>query len=298
LRPEIDSEKREKNGPYGDLFIYHLKGQVREQEELALGEHFQGNWVEDGASFLFFSVPSRQGVLKLLEKRSDMELIGDYHFTHEQWQGSALVPMRIGHFLIHPPWERADTGDKETEIILDPGMVFGTGLHPTTQDCLRAIFHLREESTLGRVLDLGTGTGILALAAALLGAEKVKAVDLNPLSVKTARRNVQLNGLEKSIEVTEGLAEDFVKEPADLVLANLHHSVIVKLLNSPAFLEKRWYVLSGLLRSQVREIRDELGKLGLHLTREWEQEGTWYTLLVRNDNAPDIGVEQKRKQDC
>ena len=285
MRPESDSERKEKNGPYGDLFIYHLKGQVGEQEELALGEHFQGNWVEDGASFLFFSVPSRQSVLKLIEKRSDIELIEDYHFTYEQWQGSALVPMRIGHFLIHPPWEDVDTDGQETEIILDPGMVFGTGLHPTTQDCLRAILHLCGESILGRVLDLGTGTGILALAAALLGAERVKAVDLNPLSVKTARRNVQLNGLEGSIEVVEGLAEDFAEETADLVLANLHHSVIVKLLNNPAFLKKSWYVISGLLRSQVREIRYQLGELGLHVIREWEQEGTWYTLLVKNDNV-------------
>jgi ribosomal protein L11 methyltransferase len=285
LTADSETQTKEKNGPYGDLFIYHLKGQVKEQEELALGEHFQGNWVEDDASFLFFSVPSRENILKLIEKRSDMELIEDYHFTYEQWQGSALKPLLIAHFLIHPPWEGVDTDDKRTEIILDPGMVFGTGLHPTTQDCLKAMVHLHEKSALGRVLDLGTGTGILALAAALLGAEKVLAVDLNPLSVKTARRNVRLNGLEGSIEVVKGLAEDFVEERADLVVANLHHNVIVKLLDTAVFLEKSWYVISGLLRSQVREIRYQLGELGLHVIREWEQEGTWYTLLVGNDNV-------------
>ena len=282
MKEEIETQRKENNGPYGDLFIYHLKGEVNEQEELALGEHLQGNWVEDDASFLFFSVPSRGKVLSLIEQRSDMELIEDYHFTYEQWQGSALKPLLIEHFLIRPPWEEVDTDDNRTEIILDPGMVFGTGLHPTTQDCLKAIVYLREKSALGRVLDLGTGTGILALAAALLGAEKVMAVDLNPLSVKTAQRNVRLNALERSIEVVKGLAEDFVEEPADLIVGNLHHAVIVKLLNRPGFLEKRWYVLSGLLRSQVREIRYQLGRQDLHVIREWEQEGTWYTLLVRN----------------
>jgi ribosomal protein L11 methyltransferase len=298
LTTESDTQRREKNGPYGDLFIYHLKGQVREQEELALGEHFQGNWVEDDASFLFFSVPSRQSVLKLIEKRLDMELIEDYHFTYEQWQGMALTPMRVAHFLIRPPWRDVHKDDRETEIVLDPGMVFGTGLHPTTQDCLRAMVHLHEKSRLGRVLDLGTGTGILALAAALLGAEEVKAVDLNPLSVKTARRNVQLNGLEGSVEVVKGLAEDFVEESADLVLANLHHTVIVKLLNSPGFMKKSWSVISGLLRSQVREIRYQLGEVGLHVIREWEQEGTWYTLLVNNGNVRRSVVDGHGKQGC
>jgi ribosomal protein L11 methyltransferase len=285
LKAGSETQRKENNGPYGDLFIYHLKGQVKEQEELALGEHFLGNWVEDDASFLFFSVPSRDNVLKLVEKRCALELIEDYHFTYEQWQGSALRPMVIAHFLIHFPWEQVDVDDKKTEIIMDPGVVFGTGLHPTTEDCLKAMAHLHGQSPLGRVLDLGTGTGILALAAALLGAEKVLAVDLNPLSVKTARRNVRLNGLEGSIEVVKGLAEDFVEETADLVVANLHHNVIVKLLDKEGFLEKSWYIISGLLRSQVREIRYQLGERDLHVTREWDQEGTWYTLLVRNDNV-------------
>jgi len=290
LKAGSEIKREVKSGPYGDLFIYHLKGQVKEQEELALGEHFQGNWVEDDASFLFFSAPSKQNVLKLIEKRSDMELVEDYHFTYEQWQGSALRPMRIAHFLIHAPWEDVDTDDEKTEIIMDPGMVFGTGLHPTTQDCLKAMVYLYEQCPQERVLDLGTGTGILALAAALLGAGEVLAVDLNPLSVKTAQRNVRLNGLEGSIEVVEGLAEDFVGKTADLVLANLHHNVLLKLLDTAGFLEKRWYVISGLLRSQVREIRDQLGERALSVTREWDHEGTWYTLLVRNDKVLGRGI--------
>jgi ribosomal protein L11 methyltransferase len=197
----------------------------------------------------------------------------------------------IAQFLIHSPWEEVDVDDEKSEIILDPGVVFGTGLHPTTEDCLKAMAHLHEQSPLGRVLDLGTGTGILALAAALLGAEEVLAVDLNPLSVKTARRNVQLNGLERSIEVVKGLAEDFVKEKADLVVANLHHEVIVKLFKKEGFLEKSWYIISGLLRSQVREIRYQLGERNLQVTREWDQEGIWYTLLVMNDNVLGRGID-------
>jgi len=282
LKAESERQRKEIKGPYEDLFIYYLKGQVKEEEERSLGAHFLGNWVEDDTSFLFFSVPCPENVLKLVEKRADLELIEDYNFSYEQWQGSALRPVAIAHFLIHSPWEDVAVEDGKTEIILDPGVVFGTGLHPTTEDCLKAMAHLHGQSSLGTVLDLGTGTGILALAAALLGAEKVLAVDLNPLSVKTAQRNVRLNGLEGSIEVVEGLAEDFVEKTADLVVANLHHDVILKLLEKEGFLEKSWFIISGLLRSQVQEIRYQLSERDLHVTQEWEQEGTWYTLLVRN----------------
>jgi ribosomal protein L11 methyltransferase len=210
LKAENETQRKRTNGPYRDLFIYHLRGQVREE---------------------------------------------------------------------------VDADDGKTEIILDPGVVFGTGLHPTTEDCLKAMAHLHGQSPLRRVLDLGTGTGILALAAALLGAEKVLTVDLNPLSVKTAQRNVGLNGLEGSIEAVKGLVEDFVAQRADLVVANLYHSVVVKLLDKEGFLQKSWFIISGLLRSEMREIRHQLGERDLRVTQEWEQEGTWYTLLVRNDNV-------------
>jgi ribosomal protein L11 methyltransferase len=295
LKTEIETQRRGSTGPYKDLFIYHLKGQVGDEEELVLGEHFLGNWLEDDTSFLFFSMPSRENVSGLLRMRSDLELIEDYNLTYEEWQGSALKPMVIERFLIHPPWEEWVEDEGKTEIILDPGVVFGTGLHPTTKDCLKALVHLHRQSSPQRVLDLGTGTGILALAAALLGAERVLAVDLNPLSVKTAQTNVGLNNLEGSIEVVRGLAEDFVQETADLIVANLQHSVIVKLLERKGFLEKRWFIISGLLRSEVRDIRYHLVQNNLDVVREWDHENTWYTLLVRNNNVRGRVLGSKRK---
>ena len=284
MKAEDETQRKETSGPYQDLFIYLLKGQVREEEEFALGEHFLGNWLEDDTSFLFFSRPSLENVSRLVDKRSHLELIEHYNFTYEEWQGRALRPIGIERFLIHSPWEEVDADDGKTEIILDPGVVFGTGLHPTTEHCLKAMAHLYTQSTLRNVLDLGTGTGILALAAALLGAEKVLAVDLNPLSVKTAQRNVRLNGLTESIEVVKGRAEDFVGENADLILANLHHGVIVNLLDKEGFLQKGWFIISGLMRSGVREIKHRLGHYTLDVVREWDHEGTWYTLLVKNQD--------------
>ncbi len=270
------------NGPYGDLFIYHLKGQVRDEEESALGDYFLGNWVEDDTSFLFFSAPSQEFVERLLTDRSDLELIEDYKMTYEQWQGRTLQPLVIEPFVIQPPWDGSDADDGRIRIILDPGLVFGSGLHPTTRDCLKAVVLLHEQCPLERVLDLGTGTGILALAAALMGAKKVLAVDLNPLSVKTAQKNIVLNGLEGSIEVVQGSADDFLEEEAELVVANIHHSVIAGLLGKEGFLKKRWFIISGLLRSEAREIRSQLDEHRLNVVHEWDHEGTWYTLLAKN----------------
>lgn len=289
MKMENETSRKGFNGPYGDLYIYHLEGQVTDDEERTLGENFLGNWVEDDTSFLFFSVPARQIVSELLKKRPDLVSIEDYQFTYEQWQGSALGPIVIEQFLIQPPWEETDEEEGKKKILLDPGVVFGTGLHPTTGDCLKAMAYLYQQCLPARVLDLGTGTGILALAAALLGAGKVLAVDLNPLSVRTAQRNVRLNELEGSVEVVKGPAEDFVDEAADLVVANLHHSVIVKLLEKKGFLEKSWLIISGLLRSEVREVKFLVGKHKLELIREWDHEGTWYTLLLRNGNPMDSG---------
>ncbi|MFH1490618.1 MAG: 50S ribosomal protein L11 methyltransferase [Pseudomonadota bacterium] len=202
---------------------------MREEEEGYFGKAFIGNWVEDKTSFLFFSQPSSGLISSLLENRSDLELIDEYRFTYEQWQGGGLKPIKVENILITPPWEKSDRAEGEIRIILDPGVVFGTGLHPSTRDCIRALTCLRKETLFENVLDLGTGTGVLALVAMRLGAKRVLAVDLNPLCVKTARKNIAYNRLEDGIRVECGRAEDFIHEPADLLAANIHYGAMSSL---------------------------------------------------------------------
>jgi ribosomal protein L11 methyltransferase len=137
------------------------------------------------------------------------------------------------------------------------------------------------------VLDLGTGTGVLALAAARLGAKKVLAVDLNPLCVKTCIRNVDHNGLDGIIEVAQGRAEDFVSKPADLVVANIHYQVLEDLFDKGCFRDKPRLILSGLMRSQVANIRSRLDREGMRLGHEWDHEMTWYTMLIQNKGIRD-----------
>jgi len=269
--------------PYENLYIYLMKGLVSREEEAGFGKSFLGNWVEEDTSFLFFAEPSQGIVTDLVKRRPDLQLLENYHFSYEQWQGAFSEPLRIDRFLIVPPWLDAVESPGETKILLDPGLVFGTGLHASTRDSLKALSYVHSRSLIEKVIDLGTGTGVLALASALLGAQQVLAVDLNPLCVKTARKNVQWNGLETRVEVKEGRAEDFAELKADLVLANIHWEVLKTLISKEGFRKNPWIVLSGLMRSHARDLESDLARYGLRIVKAWEDEATWYTMLVSGE---------------
>lgn len=140
----------------------------------------------------------------------------------ESWKAE-FVPIRIGAFLVRPTWSEAIDGDA-VELVLDPGMAFGTGLHPTTQQCLEALSALPLEGK--SVLDVGTGSGILAIAAAKRGASPVVAVDTDPLAVDAARENAVRNGV--AIPVAEGSAAD-VPGRFDIVIANIVSPVLQRI---------------------------------------------------------------------
>ena len=140
----------------------------------------------------------------------------------ESWKAE-FVPIRIGAFLVRPTWSEAVAGDS-VELVLDPGMAFGTGLHPTTQQCLEALSMLPLEGK--SVLDVGTGSGILAIAAAKRGASPVVAVDTDSLAVDAARENAVRNGV--AIPVGEGSAAD-VPGRFDVVVANIVSAVLQRI---------------------------------------------------------------------
>ena len=266
--------------PYEDLYIYLFDGTVRGDDESLLGHAYVGNWVEGDSSFLFFHKKSDKAIDRLLAGRPNLGLIEQHHFTYEQWQGGGLEPIRIGAFLIAPPWTDIGPAQGMIHIRLDPGVVFGNCLHPTTRDCLKALLLAGKHRRFERVVDFGTGTGILALASAFLGAGSVLAVDLNPLCVKTAKANVARNELGGVIQVVEGPVEEFVDEPADLVAANIHHAVIKELLGKRKFGEGERIILSGQMRSAARDVRRELARLGFAILHEWDHEMTWFTILA------------------
>jgi len=272
--------------PYKNLFIYHVDGVFSHEHEKKLGRKFIGNWVEDDYSFLFFAEDPGMDIENIINRQSNLKLLDKYSFSYDEWQGGGLEKNIIEDFLIVPPWEEIIKESGKYRVVLDPGVVFGNGLHPTTKDCIRAVSHLKKNYSFKKVVDIGTGTGILAICSAILGAGEVVAVDLNPLAAKTALKNVDFNNFGNIIKVFEGKAEDYAFDNADLLIANIHFDVIKSMFSVNGFLNKKHFIFSGLMRSQAMEVKDLIAKNGIKILKEWDLEMTWYTILAgRKENG-------------
>jgi len=268
--------------PYDMLHIYYLSGRLDAGSRIC-GSGYLGNWEEEDTSFLFFSRPAGEEVNALLAGQPHLNLLDSFQMTYEQWQGGLIEPMQIGGFELRPPWCKEGENppcENPLRLILDPGLVFGSGTHPTTSDCLRALETAFSQNNPGTALDLGTGTGILALASAALGCRRVLAVDLNPLASATAARNVSANAMTDRILVVQGRAEALIDCPAELLVANLHYAVLDKVMAAPGFGKKRQVILSGLLKSEATAARERLRQRGFCIDRSWEHEQTWFTLYA------------------
>ena len=189
-----------------------------------------------------------------------------------------FTPLHIGRLVIKPSWHNCAAGPGETVLELDPGQAFGTGHHPTTRMCLLLLQKYLRPGM--EVLDLGTGSGILALAAARLGAGSVLALDTDPLAVKAARENVRRNGLGGAIKVRKGTLH-----PRwgcfDLIAANLTARNILELLPGlSSYLKGGGVLIAG---GVIGDREDEVGKgllgAGLKLL-EKAVEGEWRTLAA------------------
>ena len=191
---------------------------------------------------------------------------------------------RVGRRLVVcPTWIDYAPRAEEVVIRLDPGMAFGTGQHTTTRLCLEAL-----ESRLRpvRVLDLGTGSGILAIAAALLGAARVIALDVDPVAVGVARQNVALNGLESRVKVVEGSLgaagpiPDADGSRFDMVLANISTAGITEMASAlaRALAPGGTLIASGIGDASVEVCRGALEKAGLDILERIDRDG-WCALI-------------------
>ena len=182
--------------------------------------------------------------------------------------------------VVCPTWRSYRPRRGEAVIRLDPGMAFGTGQHPTTLMCLRALEELLRPGM--DVLDLGTGSGILALAAARLGATSVLALDIDPQAAVVARENVCLNGLEAVVRVEEGGLDEAPSAAFDLAMANISAAVIVEVAAALAAVLRPGGVLivAGFSAESADRVSSALTGTGLAVERALA-DGDWRALVAR-----------------
>ncbi len=188
-------------------------------------------------------------------------------------------PMRVGrHLVVTPPWETPTLYTNDIPIIVDPGMAFGTGSHPTTQLCLAALEDYAHPAM--RVADIGTGSGILAIAAAKLGASEVVATDNDPLAVKIAAENAAVNAVPLHTQ------EAFPSGAYDIVVANILADVIIGMAEALAALVKPEGVLiaSGIIDTRETDVRFAVEGEGF-APLETRHSGEWVALAFRRSTV-------------
>ena len=189
------------------------------------------------------------------------------------------VAQRIGRVVIVPSWATEELAPGEVAITLDPGMAFGTGLHPTTRASLELL--QATEPMPDRVLDVGCGSGILALAALRLGARRAVGLDTDPLAVAAARENAERNSLSEFFEARHGTLPAVASEQYPLVLANLVAAVLVDLAPSlVAHLAPGGTLLaSGIIEPRAAEVETAMRDAALEVA-ERHVDGEWVSLRL------------------
>ena len=195
--------------------------------------------------------------------------------AQEDWQNGwrkYYHPMEIGRRLaVVPSWQAYDTD--RVKLLLDPGLAFGTGGHETTSLCLEAL----DELTAGgeRVLDIGTGSGILAIAALKLGAACAEGVDIDPVAVRTACENAALNGVAGQFTGLVGDLSDKAGGTYQIITANIVANAIISLAPAvPGLLaEGGHFIASGIIDTRAQEVAEALAKAGLTIAQRKDKRG-------------------------
>ena len=199
----------------------------------------------------------------------------------ESWK-QYYKPIPLGRVTIVPAWEKYDAKEGEIIVRMDPGMAFGTGTHETT----RLVMRIMQDEIRGgeRLLDVGTGSGILSICASKLGARSCNAYDIDPVAVKVAKENAKDGGCDNiTVGVSDLLAGvDLSGGKYDFCVANIVADIIIRMMpDIPDYLnEGAPLILSGIIAPRADEVREAVKANGFTIIRE-EQENDWLAILAR-----------------
>jgi ribosomal protein L11 methyltransferase len=258
-------------------------------DEWRLDAYFTDKPTLEMLAHLSALVPSAASAVPIVERVEDRDWV-----TISQ---AALEPIRAGHFFVHTPQHRGEAPERAIALEIDAGRAFGTGQHETTSGCLEAISQMKDQGlSFADILDLGTGTGLLAFAALRLWpAARATASDIDPVAIEVARENAAVNGVrlgrargQVELAVAAGLDHPRLRAraPYDLILANILAGPLIELAPSvAAALELGGrLVLAGLLDSQAESVAAAYRRQGLMLTARGDR-GEWPTLVMRKRKA-------------
>lgn len=257
--------------------------------------------IPSSITFYLEEAEGSSSILKQLREKLD-ELKSDVHRSEESidygklelvWRSVVdsdwkdnwkdyFKPARItDRIVIKPTWEVYEPTVDELVIEIDPGMAFGTGTHPTTSLCVKFLERFLEPEK-DSVLDVGCGSGILAIASALLGASNVLAVDLDPIAVEVSKDNVELNHMSSKIRVMEGDLTKGLREKADIVVANLMADLVMMLSKDVAthLKGKSIYISSGILIEKQKQVVSAIEECGFHILDIME-DGEWCAIAAQ-----------------
>lgn len=291
--------KREQSDVVADLLSeYGYQGVVIEQEDI-----MPDRWDEDEVP-----LPDYYAVRAYLPSGDDTDTVKQNLETallvyelkpvyatvdEENWAEAWKAhyhPTRIGqHIVVRPIWEEAEIGDDDIEIALDPGMAFGTGTHATTRLCLVALEDMMRPGL--NVLDLGCGSGILAIAAAKLGASKVLALDIDPISVRATEFNAWQNNTAEKISAHQGSLDTVLHSARrfDLLLANILAKTIIAMCDNGLGMVVRpggKAIFSGVILEQVDDVKAALVRSGLTPSHV-RVEGDWVAIEAYREGTDD-----------
>lgn len=262
---------RVREDKYGEIF--DLSPNDYPKQHMVIKAYY--NETQFSQSF-FENLKSQISNLEMVDSsvfQSDYKEIEESDWENE-WKNYFHPFQASERFYIVPSWETVSKEENHLYIELDPGMAFGTGDHPTTSMCLKAIEKIIEPHH--DVIDVGTGSGILSIAAHLLGANHIKAIDLDEMAVQVAKENFVKNHCEAAIETTTGNLLNDESNQYDVVIANiLAHVITLMVEDAYARLHsKGYFVASGIIEEKADEVETQMKQAGFKII-ETQQDNGW-----------------------